>query len=95
MASQDAIKQAQLLLVELSNKQAFLDILKSANKIDGLDIRVSIQKITTVFLNTEDDGTYWQLIEILSNDTRKDIDRLTMKINELLKNDEFENYLSK
>lgn len=84
MPSESSIKQAEILLAQLANKQAFLDSLRPVDKKTEPKITVTVQKVTTVFVPGKETDAYWSLLDTLYFSTRKDIDMLTRQITEIL-----------
>ena len=85
MLSQSSIKQVQALLVELTNKQAFLDTLQSIDDKEGPAITFTVLKTSIAFTGSKNKETYKALIQSLTDATQKDIEQLVGTISELLK----------
>ena len=86
MISQNAIKQMQALLVEITNKQVFLNTLMNfSDSESGVPITISIQKVTVSYAPSKvDTESYKMLTQTLAMTVRRDIDNLLMRINEIL-----------
>ena len=83
MPSQQSIKRAEILLLELANKQAFYDALNPQNEEDLSRISTSVENIVDVTL-PRDGEPYYKLNKTLSDSTQLDIEKLIQEIIGLL-----------
>jgi len=86
MPSQVSIKKVQGLLVELTNKQSFVDSLKPANEGAEPVIKISVERLTLTLTVDENSEAYRMLVNALSTIIDKDIERLLGDIDKLLNN---------